>query len=1258
MPDRSPSQGSRGYTGGADAASASRNASAGAAYADANSTTGGATGGDRGASSAAAAAAAAGASSAAAAAAAAASRNARQFLTDNPDDLYNKATSENNQAIQIELDAFDKDFGTVAHAPHPIPDSVTELQYDDTQDEDGNDKSKSGYSPKDGPNDNEVLTGEDEAGNEYFAMQQKAFRVELDEEKSRDANRQKLLRIRNINRKKSFGASGVANSPTWFDNQNPLSKAEIIKHYSTWSSSRSENKTFSACWWELSENFTDAGDKFKKPEGQSLFGELGKTVAGAAIGVAKEAVMNLGMAVSDQIAGIENNAANALSAAVDKALTPIIRPVANFVQDVKDKIYGAIESGAKKINDGINSVLGVNQDVTEIKTYSVPAYILEVGKDIEASQQNPAYSASVGRTAEAYHKAIVDEVKKVLEENVTAMYGALSQSRGATEESGVKYKTIDKGLINSLVDQYFVSPLMDATSGSAITEASVPSLNDSNTKSTSTFLASSLHSPLSNQEAERDLGGNGPEDTYDVFNEVKAHTEDNSEIYFARVLQQAAKDAKALEWEAATVLCSTGKTIENKTVMALMDSTVNRYNVLLKATSLFEKTTMGQMTMEAINTYKPSQLINRFMFSQDSSNGGMGDVLLAATALMGPGDDNFERKWDGKYLNQIKNLHKGIFRSESNIGCAPGLVWCLSEFDTRDYDNGIILGSSTLLWSILDQKGAVNVLSSLMSFHEEKSEYFDKVGTIVDTSNKNAPKPMWSHLREGRALYGEESLASMFRVNKTIPSGEIDYFQNGLYHLFFVKPDLNLTENAMALMGYHNHPLAGEIITQLNYNNNDLMPSWSEFPPSMFTHRGAHPYFSYLLSNLVKSTSIPDLSLDVKEGWENTFGGRTQFGVSTRKSNIGNDFSISFYDTKELLLMNIITAWMKYIEVMKEGQGDCSRKMSTQGTIDYLGAMYYFVMEPDNHTIAHWGRYVGIFPTSAPWSAVKLEGGTMDIPEFSVNFKSEYHEANDPNILLDFNYIMRLPAYMGSTNSGNSNAYTKYARLSSIYTSRGHRSTNDPNLVGGPTRSENRAYVRMIAKNEASYKSDIGEKWGFGSKVPFKFLLEFESNMNGATVDEKMAEDTGYAVNKNEIGNYPFQDVTTATLSNDTSTEMPTAGMKKIVKYARIEPNNIYDPDALIFYFTDDDVLLPEKYGSGEALNGNWALSNPSSQTDRSVKDGTYGVTIRGAVWSPPDTGTKHGKDQAAAQKRLGGLADSNSAGRVDMASVGKTFGY
>lgn len=198
----------------------------------------------------------------------------------------------------------------------------------------------------------------------------------------------------------------------------------------------------------------------------------------------------------------------------------------------------------------------------------------------------------------------------------------------------------------------------------------------------------------------------------------------------------------------------------------------------------------------------------------------------------------------------------------------------------------------------------------------------------------------------------------------------------------------------------------------------------------------------------------------------------------------------------------------------------------------------------------------------------------------------------------------------------------------------------------------------MIAKNDAGYKDDASEKWGFGSKVPFKFLLEFESNMNGATIDENMAKDTGSQINKNEIGNYPFQDVTTATLAPQETPTYPTDGMKKIVKYARIEPNNIYDPDALIFYFTDDDVILPEKYGSGEALGTNWSMAHPENPTDLSVKDGTYGVTIRGASWAPPDTGTKHGLDQSAAQKALGGLLDSNSAGRVDLASVGKAFGY
>lgn len=1232
-------------------------------------------------------------------------------LAKTPEALFRAIKSE-EKSIQNDLGNADKNHSEYKESAKIIPKSITSLDVDD------NDGQTSGFAP----DQSSVTSGEGEKDNEYHAIQVKAGRTELNEERTKDKKRIDALRTRDINRNKSFGNSSVGKGPSWTFG-NPTAKVKTSSSYSYWGGLKTENETFAACWIDLNKTFTPAEDL--KSKGKGFLKELTDAVAGAALGAAREAVTNVGLAVADQAARLENNTMSAMSAAIDKALSPVLNPISNFVSDVKETVYGAIESVSKGLNDFIKKdVFGIDNNPIQIKFYQSNAYGNEI-KEAVALSNGGNYELAKSRLAQVYKKAINEEVKKALTEKMSGgtygplaknagislngssygelskdagissslgAYGPLSSSAGSSVGSGGSYQVLDTGVMATIMETYFdnIKPIMDRnkTGELDLTEAPPPfsdiiksviekrdpvetienpksavetaegavrTLSDpGESVSSASFLATPMSSG-SNTERTNDVLDEILTDVPTYLTDFVAKESGTSTYLAAEVLQDAAKDISTLAWKAAEVLCSTGKPMTDEEVMALMDSTRNRFNVLDKVTSIFNQTTAGQQTMEAINTYKPSQLINKFMLSQDSSNLGKGDMLLAATCLMEP-QKKYEQIENGTYLHKIQQLHTQIFKSSNNLGAAIGYIKHLCYFDEADLESkvlGIVYNNNeTLFNGEVEEKGQPNIIDSLMSISEgvfnENTNFFDKVtgGLVGNSTDDFAPKPLWYGLRDGRQLFGEENLISMFRVNKLIPSGEIDYFQNGLYHLFFVKPDLNLTQNAMSLMGFHNHPLAGEIITQLNYNNNYLLDTWGEnFPNTVYTHKGAHPYFSYIFSNLVKSTTIPDLNLDVKEGWENSFGGRTQFGTTTRKSYIGNDFSVTFYDTKELLLMNIITAWMKYIEIMKEGQGDCERKSYNKGTIDYLGAMYYFVMEPDNHTIAHWGRYVGIFPTSAPWSSVKLEGGSVDIPEFSVNFKSEYHESNDPNILLDFNYIMRLPAYTGK--AGATVDYLKYAQLASIYTSKGRRSTNDANLLGGPTRSENRAYVRMTPPVT---DEKAGKAWGFSSSVPFKFVLEFESNMTAADAAGELRKKTDVKITAG-FDSSPNTDISAKAVAQTQVTLAETVGV------ASLNPPNLYDKNAKITYLDKLGHTLGEEYGSGQTIGSVGWEPFAGDESGRTAIDSKYRVRIINAFIKPADTGTSFGNDQKDIQKALGGLNSANM-NSVDMNSLGKALGY
>jgi hypothetical protein len=286
----------------------------------------------------------------------------------------------------------------------------------------------------------------------------------------------------------------------------------------------------------------------------------------------------------------------------------------------------------------------------------------------------------------------------------------------------------------------------------------------------------------------------------------------------------------------------------------------------------------------------------------------------------------------------------------------------------------------------------------------------------------------------------------------------------------------------------------GDIIQNLNYRTSEVARYWSDqaCPEPKYDYTGASPFISYLMSNLARNTSISDLGLETKNAWENPLGVSIAYGTNTRRSRMGQDFNLAFNDTKDLLLLNTIHTWVKYIELMQFGMGNNPRKESNLARMDYMGALYWFVTEPDGTTIVTWGRKTGVFPTSVPWSAIQLNqhGGSQDIPEFSVPFKCQFDEINDISLLNDFNFVMRDgPFYIdtGSTNDTSMEAAMySYAYAGSIEPIEfsGIAGIADANLLAGPTLSENRCFVCT--------KHDRGRE-NQNKSSGYRFVLDFNS---------------------------------------------------------------------------------------------------------------------------------------------------------------------
>lgn len=617
---------------------------------------------------------------------------------------------------------------------------------------------------------------------------------------------------------------------------------------------------------------------------------------------------------------------------------------------------------------------------------------------------------------------------------------------------------------------------------------------------------------------------------------------DDDETRMAK--ESLAREAKAVIHEMVTKIISgpfrpTGDSDQDAyVVMSLMDAAKNRINTFNYVTSLLSTNdTIGGL-MQAADNYKPSSLVQKFLalpawdINANKALNGNGDTvcsLFSAASSSSAVYNTINRASDflnltgdyapfGKMSLVTKAATSGgdhfIVNNSGNMA-ADDLEASKSSASmlimANAFRNMINNAKENDRLKLALQTANINYINGAFrnSGNSAEAKEYSKLlreitglNSVSDLSEGNnstkrsslSPDPIWgdlrSYARDGKGDFsGIRSLMRAFRVNKNIMGGEVDFFQNGYAHIFFIKPDLNLTENAVYAMDMGLNPMLGDLITSLNYNNMELSRYWSRFPAISGNYSDSNPYVSYILSNMIKSVPLTDLSLDTKEAWENPKGLKLTYGLTTYKSKWGGEISLNYYDTKNLFITNMIQMWVNYISLMKEGVAECMPKPKYMFDLDYLGAIYVIVTEPDGQSISHWARYTGVFPTSVPWSSVNTEGSNHDIPEFSVSFKYQFYETNDVNILRDFNYIMN-----------NGYARNNYWDLSHIMRARVINPTTDITLKSGPFFNENHAQIYMMERdgtNDPSYPHTKSES--FLAHGDYKFLIKFDSSENFQT---------------------------------------------------------------------------------------------------------------------------------------------------------------
>lgn len=228
-----------------------------------------------------------------------------------------------------------------------------------------------------------------------------------------------------------------------------------------------------------------------------------------------------------------------------------------------------------------------------------------------------------------------------------------------------------------------------------------------------------------------------------------------------------------------------------------------------------------------------------------------------------------------------------------------------------------------------------------------------------------------------------------------------DYFSSGIAYVFMTKPHLNLAKQKdiydpfLRMMRDGNSELCKQTIANLDakYGNGDGK-------------------FINIITNSAETFETKDNILKTKEDGETWVGDKIVFGDNQTESLGADTFNIEYTEYNDMALTYLHKTWVDYIHAVKRNKLHPYKSTDTYNTggcdyvqlkiIDYVSSVYYFVLDPDGHTIRYFSKYTGVFPTSIPYSAMSFKLGDSNLRKLNITYQYSFKEDLDPRILDEF----------------------------------------------------------------------------------------------------------------------------------------------------------------------------------------------------------------------------------------------------------------
>lgn len=172
-----------------------------------------------------------------------------------------------------------------------------------------------------------------------------------------------------------------------------------------------------------------------------------------------------------------------------------------------------------------------------------------------------------------------------------------------------------------------------------------------------------------------------------------------------------------------------------------------------------------------------------------------------------------------------------------------------------------------------------------------------------------------------------------------------------------------------------------------------------------------NPFFT-ILSNGLKSISgfqDPNLVTETTEG--GFFSEDQTYVIGGDRLHRTYDFQCQFREYPGSPITAIFDYWYQYMANLQDGSMQQYSEAIDANRIDYTVSIYRFLMDRTNRYIQRWAKCTGCYPvappTGVPFNLNEGEFMVNAASEFTVPFKVNRIEYDDPVILKEFNMLVR-----------------------------------------------------------------------------------------------------------------------------------------------------------------------------------------------------------------------------------------------------------